>query len=107
MTTQTFQLSQALKTHDGDVTELKLKPPRVSAFVKYNDPFRIEPRTNGEGEFTGVNYVFNNKVMMQFLAEMTGVDDLLLGDLSTVDFLNLRAAAANMIVGFTGGKNPS
>ncbi|MFV8075222.1 hypothetical protein ACNQ08_26920, partial [Enterobacter cloacae complex sp.6730661] len=71
MTTQTFQPSQALKTHDGDVTELKLKPPRVSAFVKYNDPFRIEPRTNGEGEFTGVNYVFNNKVMTVSYTHLT------------------------------------
>ena len=107
MTTETFKLSQPLKTHNGDVIELTLKAPRARAFVAYNDPFQLKPRTNGAGETEGLEFVFNNKAMMQFLSDMTGLDDLILGDMSGGDFYRLRGKAANMILEMVPDKNPS
>ncbi|MDI4236798.1 hypothetical protein OZ411_28705 [Bradyrhizobium sp. Arg237L] len=103
----TFSLSFPLKTHDGDVTELKLKAPRAGALVKYNDPFQLKPIKNENGEQEGFEFVFNNKAMMQFLSDMTGIDDLLLADMSASDFMRLRGVAANMILTAVPDKNPS
>ena len=107
MTTETFKLSQPLKTHNGDVTELTIKTPRGRAFVEYGEPFQLKPRLNEEGEATGVEFVFNNKSMIRFMSDMTGIDDLLLGDIPAPDFFRLRSTAANMIIVEVPDKNPT
>ena len=109
MNTETFKLSEPLKTHKGEVTELTLKTPRGRSFVEYGDPFQLKPRMNDAGEATGLEFVFNNnKSMVRFLSDMTGVDDLVLNDISAADFLRLRSVAANLIIGMVpDNKNPS
>lgn len=104
MTTETtFKLSQPLKTHNGDVIELKLKAPRAGMLVKHDDPFKLKPAKDGDG----FEYEFNNKACLAFAAEMSGIDDLLLSDLSVSDFMNLRHTIANVILGVVSDKNPS
>lgn len=100
---ETFKLSEPLKTHDGEVNELKLKAPRAGLLVKYDDPFKIQPIKDGDG----YEYVFNNKAVMQFASEMTGIDDLILQDLSVSDFMKLRSEIARIIVGAVPDRNPS
>jgi hypothetical protein len=107
MTTETFTLSRPLKTHNGEVIELKLREPRAGAFVRYNDPFKVKPLRDAAGEPEGFEYEFNNKQMLQFLAEMTGIDDLLLQDMSASDFMRLRVAAANLILLSVPDRDPS
>jgi hypothetical protein len=102
-TTETFTLSEPLKTHDGEVTELKLKTPRAGLIVKYDDPFQIRPIKDGDG----YEYVFNNKSVMQFASDMTGIDDLILQDLSVPDFMRLRTEIAGIIMKAVPDKNPS
>jgi hypothetical protein len=102
-TTETFKLSSPLKTHDGEVTELKLKTPRAGLLTKYDDPFKIQPLKDGDG----YEYVFNNKSMMQFASEMTGIDDLILEDMSVSDFWKLRSEIARVIVNTVPDQNPS
>ncbi|MGY3618413.1 hypothetical protein [Bradyrhizobium sp. USDA 10063] len=104
---ETFKLSRPLKTHDGDVIELKLKEPRASALIKYNDPFTLKPIKDENGEPNGFEFIFHNKSMMQFLSDMTGVDDLLLADMSASDFMRLRGVAANIILLSVPDKDPS
>jgi hypothetical protein len=54
-----------------------------------------------------LEYVFNNKAVMQFAAEMSGVDELILSDLSVSDYMRLRQEIANIILGVVPDKNPS
>jgi hypothetical protein len=103
MTTQTFTLSQPLKTHDGEVTELKLKAPRAGLLIKYDDPFEVKWNKD-DNRF---DYIFDNKSMMRFASEMTGVDDLILEDLSVRDFWKLRYEIAGIILETVPDKNPS
>jgi hypothetical protein len=105
--TQTFKLSSPLKTHDGEITEIKLKEPRASSMVKYNDPFKVKPVKDANGETEGFEFEFNNKPMMQFLSDMTGVDDILLSSLSASDFMRVRLVAANIVLMGISDKNPS
>ncbi|MCA1401932.1 phage tail assembly protein [Bradyrhizobium sp. BRP56] len=104
--TDTVKLSQPLKTHDGMVTELKLKPPKARLVVKYGDPFTIRPVKNAKGESESFEYVYDNASMMQFAADMTGVDDIILGDLTVSDFMKLRGAITNVIMGLVPDKAP-
>ncbi|MDA9523053.1 hypothetical protein XI06_22925 [Bradyrhizobium sp. CCBAU 11434] len=101
--TTIFKLSQPLKTHDGEVTELKLKDPKAGLLVKYDDPFQIKPAKDGDG----FEYVFNNKAVMQFASAMSGVDDLLLADLSVSDFMRIRGEIATIIMRSLPDRNPS
>ncbi|MEK9282820.1 hypothetical protein MTR72_24850 [Bradyrhizobium sp. ISRA442] len=103
----TFKLSEPLKTHDGDVTELKLKSPKARLIVKYGDPFTIRPIKNAKGENEGYEYIYDNEAMMKFASDMTGVDDLLLSDLSVSDFMKLRGEITNVVMGLVSDKNPS
>jgi hypothetical protein len=105
--TQTFALSSPLKTHDGEITEIKLKEPRASSLVKYNDPFKVKPIKDADGETEGFEFEFNNKPMMQFLSDMTGIDDILLSNLTASDFMRVRLVAANIVLMGISDKNPS
>jgi hypothetical protein len=105
--TQSFTLSAPLKTHSGEVIELKLKEPHAGALVKYNDPFKVKPIKSDDGETQGFEFEFNNKPMMQFLSEMTGVDEILLSNLSASDFMRVRVVAANIVLMGISDKNPS
>jgi hypothetical protein len=101
--THTFKLSNSLKTHDGEVMELKLKEPKAGWIIKYDDPFQLRPMKDRDD----LEYVFNNKAVMQFAAEMSGVDELILSDLSVSDYMRLRQEIANIILGVVPDKNPS
>lgn len=104
-TTETITLSKPLKTHDGEVTSLKLKEPEARSFFDHGEPFKvrvINDETNGDR----IDFEFNNSVFKKFLTDMTGVDDILLGKLRAADFMALRTRAAHMIIGVTG-TNPS
>ncbi|OAF14123.1 hypothetical protein [Bradyrhizobium neotropicale] len=107
MTTATFKLSSPLKTHDGVVNELNLRTPKARLIVKHGDPFTIRPVKNDKGETESHEYVYDNKSMLQFAADMTGVDDLILSDLSVSDFMRLRGAITNIILELVPDKNPS
>jgi hypothetical protein len=105
--TQTFALSSPLKTHDGEVTEIKLKEPRAGTLVKYNDPFKVKPIKGEDGETEHFEFEFFNKPMMQFLTDMTGLDEIILSTMRASDFMRLRVVAANTILMGISDKNPS
>lgn len=103
MATHIFKLSEPLKTHDGEVTELKLKAPKARLFIKYADPFKLLPLKDQEG----LEFTFNSESMLKFAADMSGVDELILSDLSGSDFMRLRQEIANIILGAVSDKDPS
>lgn len=107
MTETTFKLSTPLKTHAGIVNELKLKPPKARLMINHGDPFRIQPIRNDAGELQGHEYAFNNKAITEFAADMTGIDTIILSDLSVSDFMGLRRAIADLILEVVKDKNPS
>lgn len=107
MTETTFKLSSPLKTHAGVVTELKLKPPKARLIINHGDPFKIQSVRNEAGEVEGHEYAFNNKAMAEFAADMTGVDTIVLSDLSVSDFMRLRRAITDLVLEVVGDKNPS
>ena len=103
--TETVTLSKPLKTHDGEVTSLKLKEPEARSFFIHGEPFKvrvISDAVNGDR----IDFDFNNAVFKNFLTDMTGVDDILLGKLRASDFMTLRSRAAQMIIG-VAGTNPT
>ena len=102
--THTFKLSGPLKTHDGEVTELKLKEPKARLAVKFADPFQIRPMKDRDDQ---LEYIFNNEAVSQYASEMSGVDELILAELSVGDFYRLRQEIANIILGVVPDKNPS
>jgi hypothetical protein len=105
--TETLKLSQPLKTHDGVVDELKLKAPKARLIVKHGDPFTIRPIKNAKGENEGYEYLYDNDSMMKFASDMSGVDELILSDLTVSDFMKLRGAITNIIMGLVPDRNPS
>ena len=105
--TQTVTLSSPIKTHDGEITELKLKEPRAGTLVKYNDPFKVTPVKGEDGEIERFEYVFFNKPMMQFLTDMSGLDEIVLSTMSAADFIRVRFDAANIVLSGISHKNPS
>jgi hypothetical protein len=100
-TTQTIKLSRSIKTHDGEVTEIKLKEPTARSFFTHGEPFKVKVTTDDKDE-TRVDFDFNNAVVAKFLADMTGLDDLLLSSLRAVDYVRLRSQAAHLIIGVAG-----
>jgi len=99
-TTETITLSKPLKTHDGEVTSLKLKEPEAHSFFNHGEPFKVRVISDESGD--RVDFDFNNGVFKKFLTDMTGVDDILLGKLRAADFMALRTRAAHMIIGIAG-----
>lgn len=102
MTTETFNLSRPLKTHNGEVLTLTLQEPTAGAFIDYGEPFTLRPRKGEDGEPDGVTFVYdNNKAFVRFLVDMIaekGVDDLVLKSISASDFQRLRGVATNIIL---------
>ena len=99
--TETVTLSRPIKTHDGEVSEIKLKEPTARSFFSHGEPFKVKVLTDDKGE-SCVDFDFNNAVLSKFLADMTGLDDLILSKLRAVDYVQLRARAAHMIIGVAG-----
>lgn len=101
-TTHIFKLSAPLKTHEGEVTELKLKEPKARLAVKYADPFQLRPMKDRDE----LEYVFNNAAVSQYASEMSGVDEIILADIGIGDFYRLRQEIANIILGVVPDKAP-
>ncbi len=97
----TVTLSKPLKTHNGETTSITLKEPTARLFFEYGEPFKIKPDSDGNLETT-----YNNAVFSKFLASMTGIDDILLGSLTTADYVKLRYIATSLIMS-GAGENPS
>lgn len=93
-----FQLSEPIKTHDGDVNELKLKYPRARCFIKYGVPYRnIVERTEDGVQRNSLE--FDTKRMFSFVADMSGHDEIVLGAMAGQDVLPLFYTVTNMLSG--------
>lgn len=99
-----FTLTETLKTHNGEVRELKLRTPKARLFMRYGDAFKITP---AKSEDEPADFVFNNEIMVKYLADMTGVDELILEEMPSGDFYNLRQLAVVVILGVVREKDPS
>jgi len=91
-----FALSEPLKTHDGEVSVLKLKPPRARSFIKHEVPFKLVPRTDADGDVSN-DLEFNAKAMMGFAADMSGLDDIILQNMHGFDTWKLFHVIAGYI----------
>jgi hypothetical protein len=79
---KTVPLSKPLKTHDGEVRELKLRGLIASDIVAMKtSPFQVIRREAGD-----VELIIKYDIMMQYLSRLSGVDDLLLGAMEGNDF---------------------
>ena len=89
-------LSGKLLTHKGLVKELELKAPKARAFAKFGEPFKVRHVKDS------VEIDYSNDSMLNFLADMSGVDIILLGDLDASDYRNVRDQATPLIMGLAG-----
>ncbi len=93
----TVKLSEELSTHAGPKHELMLNEPRAKSFRK-GEPFKMQ--------FKDGNAIFdyNNEIVLAFLVDMTGIDAVILDNLSATDFMRLRAEATSLILGIAGDR---
>jgi tail assembly chaperone E/41/14-like protein len=105
MSDDIFKLSSPIKTHNGEVSEVKLKEPTARSFFSHGEPFKVKVLSDDKGESL-VDFDFNNAVFAKFLADMTGLDDIVLSSLRAVDYVQLRTRASHMIIG-VAGTNPT
>ena len=78
-----IKLSKPLKTHDGEVMELKLRDLTARDIATMREsPYKVFPR-KADGTVELENRYYK---MMADLSLRSGVDDLILGDLSGTDF---------------------
>jgi hypothetical protein len=97
---RTVTLTKTLETHGGKITALELKEPTARSFFEYNEPFKILMK---DGR---VDFDYDNKAMLGFVADMSGVDLLILKDLAAKDYLSARTVATDLILGVAGDENP-
>jgi hypothetical protein len=97
---RTVQLNKPLTTHAGQTVALELKEPTARSFFEYNEPFKILMK---DGR---VDFDYDNKAMLGFLADMSGVDQIILKDLAAKDYLAARTVATDLILGVAGDENP-
>jgi len=100
MATIDIKLSKTLQTHKGEVNTLELKEPTARAFFDYDEPFKMKVK-DGRVEFE-----YNNASMLNFIAQMSGVDMLILKDLPAKDYLAARVGATDLILG-VAAENPT
>ena len=93
-----FTLTTPLKTHDGELHELKLKYPKARTFIRVGVPFvNVVERTDDGATRTSLN--FDAKKMMAFIADMSGVDDIVLGGMEGEDVMPLFYTLTAMLSG--------
>lgn len=79
---KTVPLSKPLETHDGEVSELTLRGLTAADIVRMKkSPFDVIRLDGGEVELR-VKY----DMMMSYLAELSGLDEIVLGRMSGPDF---------------------
>ncbi|MGY3589017.1 hypothetical protein ACVIGB_002028 [Bradyrhizobium sp. USDA 4341] len=100
MTAQTFPLSKPLTTHDGKLTSLTLREPTAGAFIDNGEPFKANVRRDANGQPEGLDFDYDNKVMIKWLVDMTveKVDDIVLKSLSARDYRKFRDLATDIIL---------
>ena len=92
-----FKLSKPLNTHSGTVSELTLKYPTARSFIKYGVPYAsVVERTE---ESTKEEFRFNAKPMFQFVADMSGLDDIVLSSVAAQDVMPLFYTVLGMLSG--------
>ena len=94
-------LSKPLKTHDGEKSVIILKEPKAKLFFDHGEPFKAKVTTD-QNDKTNIEFDYNNPIMARFMAAMSGIDDLILGDLTASDYLTLRVKATYFIMGMVG-----
>lgn len=93
----TIKLSKELNTHKGPVRELELNEPQAGSFVRHGEPFHTKMEKDG-----GVDIRYDNKAMLDFLSDMTGVDRVILETLPSSDYYTLRTQAVSLLMGGLG-----
>ena len=93
----TVNLSTPLLTHKGHVDTIDLKAPKVRSFVKHGEPFKLHIKKGVLEDIT-----FNNETMAHFISDMSGIDFILIEEMSATDYSAVRNAAVDLILGLAG-----
>lgn len=93
-------LSKPIVTHAGNLNELRVSSPAAKFLIKTGVPFEWRTDENDQAFV-----VYNDRLCMKFLTEMTGRDELELADITAPDWLIARQKiflALSTFVGSTG-----
>ena len=99
--TSTVKLSSPLTTHSGPVTTITLKEPKARSFFEHGEPFKAKVQTDDAGK-DSIEFEYSHKVLAKFLSDMSGLDDMVLGNVVAGDYYALRNAATHLILGGAG-----
>jgi hypothetical protein len=94
----TVKLSEPIQTHKGELRELELRAPKAGTFITHGEPFKTR-FSNGNLEFD-----FDSKACMGFIADMSGHDEIILRSLEAKDFIDARTALVTLTLGLLGDR---
>lgn len=93
-------LATPLEDGRGEIKSVTLKTPKARLFRLYGSPMVVKSdRTiTADGSERVIAYAeFNDTASLNFIAEMSGVDQVTLDDLSAPDYLAVRSKMMELI----------
>ncbi len=87
----TLPLRKSIKVHGKDgvqeVNELKLRLPSGRLVLRLGEPFTTKIEQNEAGDGRRIEFKVNPTLATEYLAEMSGINSMLLGQLHALDVL--------------------
>ncbi len=86
---ETLKLRRTIKTHGADgvkeLSELHLKLPSGRLMLRLGEPFTTKVEQDGPGAPSRFEFKINPALATEYLAEMSGINTQLLGQLHPLD----------------------
>lgn len=90
-------LKKPIVTHDGSIRELTFRPVTAELAIKYGKlPFEF--KSVSEDGQTGT-FTFDYKIAAKWIADLTGHDEMVLGQMEMTDFIAACALVRDMVAG--------
>jgi hypothetical protein len=83
-----FVLTSPIRTHNGEVSSLKLKSPTVETFETAGIPY-VRVRKVDDNSRDVAEFRFDPRIMIAFVSAMTGIDSISLEEIDGRDVLPL------------------
>jgi len=98
------QLDHPIKSHQGDIRQIALRPAAFSDFIDIGDVDSwVATGISETGEATGLRVETNYPAIMQWAARLSGLDQHILGTLKPRDSHRLMVAIKRIVAVFTKG----
>lgn len=104
---EVVKLTRPILTHSGQLTELRIPEPTARQVRRFGLPYRIiqEVDKNDMTATKKVESVIDEARCAKYIAELCGIDEPLLDQMSAPDFTACMMAVANLTSGLSEGNS--